>query len=43
MFLLIRVAEVEQWLLNEDKKDLLAWRDRLRAWNRSVLLPRAAK
>ena len=43
MFLLIRAAEVEQWLLNEDKKDLLAWRDRLRAWNQSVLLPRAAK
>jgi hypothetical protein len=27
----------------EDSKDLTAWRDRLRAWNQTVLAPRRQK
>ena len=43
MFLAIRAEEVVQWLLKEDSSDLVEWRNRLQAWNQSVLAPRMQK
>jgi Uma2 family endonuclease len=42
-FLSIKAEEVERWVVEEDSKDLTAWRDRLRAWNQTVLAPRRQK
>ncbi len=39
-FLSIKAEEVDQWVLREDSKDLIAWRERLREWNQTVLAPR---
>ncbi len=42
-FLGIQADEVHRWILDENADDPSAWRDRLRAWNQTVLSPRMAK
>ena len=42
-FLPVRADELTRWVAVEDSNDLLAWRDRIRDWCKTVLAPRMQK
>jgi hypothetical protein len=39
-FLPVRAEEIERWLLHEDHRNQLAWKQRIRAWARKTLRKR---
>ncbi len=42
-FLPIRDRDIERWLIDEDRRDELAWEERLAAWAQGLAKPRASR
>jgi hypothetical protein len=42
-FLPVRDTDIQRWLVDEDRRDELAWEDRLIAWARGLGKPRGTR